>query len=324
MARIRSVHPGLFTDEDFVELSPEAALFWIGLLTECDDQGAFDWKPSTLKMRLRPSSVTRAETLLDELVKVDKVKRIEVDGRAYGLVRNFRKFQRPKKPNAIYPVPNEHRAYVGFGSEPEAPSRNHGSEPELRSRKRSSEPAPPSSEASSPPVGKLVEQMEDGGGRMKDGGEDGGSSSESPNPALSAAARARSRGNSLMTDDWQPGAEDLEWLAGARPDVTEAVRLDQTDRFRNHHIARASTSAAWGRDWRNWMRRTPAVEAAKPGTSAATDEGAQWRARLRTYQPGGFWNSFWGPRPEQKGCHVPPAILAEWRERHPAAVKPAA
>jgi hypothetical protein len=68
MARIRSVHPGLFTDEAFVQLSPSAQIFWIGLLTESDDHGVFEWKPVTLKMRLLPLCDGSVEPLLQELV----------------------------------------------------------------------------------------------------------------------------------------------------------------------------------------------------------------------------------------------------------------
>ena len=45
MARIRSVHPGLWTDEAFVSVSMTARLLAIGLWNQCDDQGAFEWKP---------------------------------------------------------------------------------------------------------------------------------------------------------------------------------------------------------------------------------------------------------------------------------------
>ena len=55
MARIRSVHPALFTDESFVSLSDSAQIFWVGLWCEADDQGVFEWKPLTLKMRTRPA-----------------------------------------------------------------------------------------------------------------------------------------------------------------------------------------------------------------------------------------------------------------------------
>ncbi len=41
MARIRSIHPGLFTDEAFMALSLLARVVLPGLWTECDDQGVF-------------------------------------------------------------------------------------------------------------------------------------------------------------------------------------------------------------------------------------------------------------------------------------------
>jgi len=123
MPRIRSVHPGLFTDEAFAQLSDAAQIFWIGLWTEADDQGVFEWKPITLKMRLRPASLSPVEPLLEELQRFDCIKPYEANGRRYGAIRNFGRFQRPKKPNSVHPVPPEFRTYLGLearGSEPEA------------------------------------------------------------------------------------------------------------------------------------------------------------------------------------------------------------
>ena len=42
-------------------------------------------------------------TLLDELVGGGRIAKFEVEGRSYGAVRNFRKFQRPKKPHYFHP-----------------------------------------------------------------------------------------------------------------------------------------------------------------------------------------------------------------------------
>ncbi len=67
MARIRSIHPGLFTDEAFVSLTADAQVFLMGIWTEADDQGAFEWKPLTLRMRLRPTKDGPVDDLLDEL-----------------------------------------------------------------------------------------------------------------------------------------------------------------------------------------------------------------------------------------------------------------
>lgn len=106
MARIRSVHPSLWTDEAFVSLSIPARLFFIGLWNEADDQGAFEWKPLTLKMRVLPADNVDVAELLSELEEGGRVTRYEVDGKSYGLVRNFTKFQRPKKPNSVHPLPD--------------------------------------------------------------------------------------------------------------------------------------------------------------------------------------------------------------------------
>lgn len=123
MARIRSVHPGLFTDEAFVALSEAAQVFLIGLWTEADDQGIFEWKPLTLRMRLRPTKDGDVEAILAELEAHNCIKSVEICGRKYGAVRNFRRYQRPKKPNSVHPMTSEFRTYVGLSepsSEPEA------------------------------------------------------------------------------------------------------------------------------------------------------------------------------------------------------------
>jgi hypothetical protein len=100
MSRIRSVHPGLFTDEAFMSASPMARLLMIGLWTEAWDDGAFEWKPIVIKARLFPADTCDTPALLAELCELGVIKRVERSGKLYGLIRNFRKFQRPKKPNS--------------------------------------------------------------------------------------------------------------------------------------------------------------------------------------------------------------------------------
>ncbi len=132
MSRIRSIHPGIWTDEEFVTLSPMARLLFIGLWNECDDKGAFEWKPLTIKMRLLPADNIDVAELLSELADAGCIARYEVDGKAYGAVRNFRKFQRPKTPNDIHPMPDNFRIFVGLspansetGSDDETSFPNH-------------------------------------------------------------------------------------------------------------------------------------------------------------------------------------------------------
>jgi hypothetical protein len=116
MARIRSVHPPLFTDEAFVCLSMPARLLTIGLWTEADDHGVFEWKPKSLKMRLFPADPLDVPDLLGELLNGEIIAKHAVDGKDYGIIRNFCKWQRPKKPTYRHPFDPEWAKYVGFKS----------------------------------------------------------------------------------------------------------------------------------------------------------------------------------------------------------------
>lgn len=114
MARIRSVHPGLFTDEAFASLSADAQVLLIGLWTEADDQGVFEWKPITIRMRLRPTKDGAIDPLLSELEAANCIRHVEIGGRQLGAIRNFRKYQRPKSPKEVHIIDAETRNYVGL------------------------------------------------------------------------------------------------------------------------------------------------------------------------------------------------------------------
>lgn len=185
MARIRSIHPGLYTDESFMTMSMVARLAWIGLWSECDDQGAFEWKSVVLKARLFPADNLDFSLILSELEGMNCIRRYEYKGRSYGLVRNFTRFQRPKKPNAIHFIPAELRSYVGLNG-PDFPTSSEpddgdGGEVPDQDPKTSEidrpdpELVPDNFPTSSEPVpnqfrtgGEILSQMEDGGWRMKD------------------------------------------------------------------------------------------------------------------------------------------------------------
>ncbi len=113
MSRIRSVHPGLFTDEAFMSASMAARVLLVGLWTECDDNGIFEWKPIRLKMRILPADNFDVGLLLDELKALDVVKKFTDDGgRLLGGVRNFCKWQRPKSPQTAYYLDDEMAVYT--------------------------------------------------------------------------------------------------------------------------------------------------------------------------------------------------------------------
>lgn len=116
MSRIRSVHPTLFTDEAFMAASAFARVLLIGLWTEADDNGIFEWKPLTLKARLLPVDAVDINALLSELEQTGAIMRYETEGKLYGAAKNFTKYQRPQAHKSRFPMTEEVRLYVGISA----------------------------------------------------------------------------------------------------------------------------------------------------------------------------------------------------------------
>jgi len=125
MARIRSIHPGLSSDEAYMSMSMTAKAAWPHLWMECDDHGVFEWKPIVLKARIFPADNVDFPALLEEFKRLECVKMVEIAGRQCGLVRNFCRFQRPKKPSYRHLLPDEFRTYVGIGAPSSPPVPHH-------------------------------------------------------------------------------------------------------------------------------------------------------------------------------------------------------
>jgi hypothetical protein len=188
MARIRSVHPGLFTDEAFVSLSMAARVFVPGLWTECDDHGVFEWKPISLKMKLFAADNVDVGALLDELLNADMVQKFEESGKSFGVVRNFCRYQRPKKPSYRYPFPHQCGTYVGL----------------IYS---STEPVPhqyPTSTEKSP-------QMEDGGGNRREEKERKNPASAGSTPVVFESGVIRLKQKDF--DQWEKAFSHLDLRA---------------------------------------------------------------------------------------------------------------
>ena len=148
MARIRSIHPGFWTDELIVSVSPVARLLFIGIWNQCDDKGVFEWKPIVLRMRIFPADQFNVVRLLAELEDADLIRGFEANGRRYGAVRNFARFQRPKKPNDIYPLPENLHDFNGLASDGSPPVRNQWGKPMTEGKGKG---VPPSSPPNSDP-----------------------------------------------------------------------------------------------------------------------------------------------------------------------------
>jgi hypothetical protein len=118
MSRIRSLHPGLFSDEAFASLPMAARMLLMGIWTEADDHGIFEWKPFTLKMKIFPAEAFTAadiEQMMVQIASANCIHKFEDDGKAYAAVRNFSVYQRPRFPTYRYPFPEWCRNYVGIG-----------------------------------------------------------------------------------------------------------------------------------------------------------------------------------------------------------------
>lgn len=281
MARIRSVHPSLFTDEAWVSCSPLARILYIGLWTDADDQGLFEWKPLQLKMRLLPGDGADATALLSELETVDLVQGFEIDGKRFGAIKDFRKFQRPQKPNAIHPITEKIEEYIGLS-------------------KTESKPVPDQSRTGTG----NVPQMEDGGGEDK-----------TP-PSPQGARRKPER----PLPDGCPSAELIAAMqAEAREVGANADMAFEARQFRDWWLSKDGRQRDWDACWRKWARKRIA-NAPKTAVASLAQRQAQaqpaderWRRWIREYRQNRYWpKDDAGPAPGAPGCRVPQAILAEF------------
>lgn len=96
MARIRTIKPEFWTDEDMSEVSEAACLLAIGLLNYADDEGYFNANPKLIKAAIFPIREQSGSipVLLRELSSVGYISLFSGhDGKIYGLVNNFAKHQ---------------------------------------------------------------------------------------------------------------------------------------------------------------------------------------------------------------------------------------
>ena len=180
MARIRSVHPGLLTDEAFMTLTVESPLaipLLVGLWMEADDAGTFEWKPLTLKARILPAITQNISELLDVLSKLNFIRSFEIEGKSLGVIRNFVKFQRPKSPKEVFAFTLESRRFAGFTDLGKRPNAGTGRPPS----DDGSESVPNSVETTS----EIEPQREEEGGRREEVG--GGSLRERVTRAAQSA-----------------------------------------------------------------------------------------------------------------------------------------
>jgi hypothetical protein len=91
--KIRGFKADLWTDEDFVELSPYARLLWMGMWNYCCDNGHIADKSKQIKMRILPTDDVNCAELLRELEANRRITREN----GVITVPNFTRHQKPDK-----------------------------------------------------------------------------------------------------------------------------------------------------------------------------------------------------------------------------------
>lgn len=95
MARIRSIKPEFFSDEDVAGLPPLVRLLFIGMWCEADKAGRLKDKPSTIKARCLPYDNVDVKKAIIQLAEAGFIIRYTVEGVAYIQIRTWSEHQRP-------------------------------------------------------------------------------------------------------------------------------------------------------------------------------------------------------------------------------------
>jgi len=102
MARIRTIKPEFWYDEDIASLPAETRLLAIGLLNVADDEGYFKAHPALIRGQIFPfhEDSLNIHGMLTELSGVGYLRLFEgLDGKLYGHVKNFGKHQKVNRPS---------------------------------------------------------------------------------------------------------------------------------------------------------------------------------------------------------------------------------
>lgn len=342
MARIRSIHPGLATDEKFMSMSAYAMATWPLLWTECDDHGAFAWNPVVLKARLLPYPLVKMEDILAEWEQLGCIKKIEIGGKPVGLVRNFCKFQRCRRPQYIYAIPDEWRTFIGLSDADGIIIGTHGVE--IAADDEGQDDDLDDTHTLETPIARTMSVTEtvQGASRRTMSGisphsrvGEGDSRVEEETTSLRSVVPPKARKvGSRLPETWIPSETDSAFARSQG--LSEEASAREAAKFRDFWLAKSGrdgTKQDWSATWRNWVRkhcemagiRAPQPQAnghAPPdGPTPPADESID-RARLAAGRQRKMWSRpKWGPAPHEPGYLGNPTFLlpddgrnwVEWR-----------
>ena len=245
MARIRTIKPEFWSDEDIAKLAFEHRLLFIGLWNHADDQGLIENRPTQLRIRIFPLDDVDVEAGINHLIKLGMLDVYECDGKEILHIRHWERHQtinRPSKP--VYQwadlkkvdstTAHEHSNMV---HEPSVST--HGNTPETGKI--------------DPFHGALSEYSVSTHSGRKEGEEwkgKEGTVSANADPSPTATKRG-----TRLTEDFIATSELRQWAATKCPLVDVNW---ETEKFNNHFKSVSGTKGVkkdWDRTWQNWMMR---------------------------------------------------------------------
>lgn len=112
MARIRTIKPDFFTNEQVASLPFHWRLLFVGLWTQADREGRLEDRPLRLKAELFAYDDLDVKDGLESLHRVGLISRYEANGIKVIMITNFVKHQRPhpREEASALPAPVDHEA----------------------------------------------------------------------------------------------------------------------------------------------------------------------------------------------------------------------
>lgn len=105
MARLRTIKPGFFLDEELAECQPLARILFAGLWTIADREGRLEDRPRRIKVETLPYDECDVNALLEELAAAGFIVRYEIAGARYIAIPAWAKHQQPHYKEVASTIP---------------------------------------------------------------------------------------------------------------------------------------------------------------------------------------------------------------------------
>lgn len=103
MARIRTIKPEFWDDENLANISRDARLFFISMWSHADDAGLCKGNAAYLRSKAFPydvdMSIDKIKELIEELMRINSIIKFDLEGEQYIFIRTFSTHQKIDKPS---------------------------------------------------------------------------------------------------------------------------------------------------------------------------------------------------------------------------------